>query len=159
MTSSGWGKHKEEVLWKKRWSLSFLFWKHWLYIDILHHVRLKIHMITVLCELPLMHWCITVTQKYPVKKQWFYLWYPYICIHILWNILTFKILDIMNTNIPKSMNIVIYVQDNRTFPKLFLHSYVTLSDPGTAQLINMAYFIHLCPSPYPELKCIRITAT
>lgn len=57
------------------------------------------------------------------------------------------------------MYIVIYVQDNRTFPKLFQHSYVTLSDPGTAQLINMAYFIHFCPPPDPELKCIRITAT
>lgn len=61
------------------------------------------------------------------------------------NILTFKILDMVNTNIIKSMYIVIYVQDNRTHPKLFLHSYVTLSDPGTVQLINMAYFIHLCP--------------
>lgn len=40
----------------------------------------------------------------------------------------------------------------------FLHSYVTLSDPGTVQLINMAYFIHLYPSPYPELKCIRINS-
>lgn len=46
-------------------------------------------------------------------------------------------------NIPKFIYIVIYVQDNKTSPKLFLHSYVTLSDPGKAQLINMAYFIHL----------------
>lgn len=61
----------------------------------------------------------TETQNYPMKKQLFYLRYPYICIHILWNILTFKILDIVNTNIPKSMYIVIYVQGNRTFPKLF----------------------------------------
>lgn len=44
------------------------------------------------------------------------------------------------------------------FLNYFLHSYVTLSDPGTVQLINMAYFIHLYPSPYPELKCIRINS-
>lgn len=43
------------------------------------------------------------------------------------------------------MYTVIYVQDNRTSPICFLHSYVTQSDPGTAQLINMAYFIHLHP--------------
>lgn len=92
------------------------------------------------------------------KNNYFYLWYPYICIHILWNILTFTILYIVNTNIPKSIYIVIYVQDNRTTSKLFLLSYVTLSLPGTAQLIHMAYFIRWCPPPYPELKCIRIPA-
>jgi len=51
------------------------------------------------------------------------------------------------------MYISIYVQDNRTFLKSFLHSYVTLSDPGAAQLKLMTYFIQLrCIPPYPELS-------
>lgn len=94
---------------------------------------------------------MTETQKSPMKKQLFYLWYPYICIHILWNILTFTILDIVNTNIPKFMYIVIYVQDNRTFPKLFQHSYVTLSDPGTVNKYGLFHSLMSSSIPWAKM--------